>query len=329
MVVNATVFQVANIRAEATPGTDPGTGTKRLQSIGLELNPKATINKFRAQGSKLSAVHALGREWSELAVTGAATYTELIYLLAGILRKDTSAPVDVGSDANAWVFDINNTGPDDIQTYTVEHGSSVRAHKSTNCFMSEFGLTWTSETVETTGTMMARAIQDAITLTADPDLLPLVPVLPTQTQIFVSDTQAGLAGASAITRGFRAAFTVSNRQGMFWPINSAVSSFGGNVELVPTVQLKLLMETNAAGMAFLPLMRAGTTYFARVKSIGPVIDSPDTNLLQLDFSGKLDEPSNFSDEDGVYAIEWTFDAVEDETWGKALEVLVQNELATL
>lgn len=329
MADRASVFQVANIRAEATPGTDPGTGTKRFQSMGIELNPKASVKTFRAQGSKFITVAALGREWAEAGVTGMATYTEIVYALASILRKTTPTAMAGGTLAYSWLFDIVNDAADDIQTYTIEQGSAERAHKSTYNFFTELGVNWTNDGVEISGAIMGRAIADAITLAASPTRLEIVPVMTTQTQIFVATTQAGLAGASAITRGFRASFNISNRSTSFWPINSAVSSFGGQVEIVPTATLKLLMEADAAGMAFLPVMRAGDTYFVRVKSTGATIEATNKYLLQLDFSGKVTEPGDFSDEDGVYATEWTFTAAYDATWNKTLEFLVQNQQSAL
>jgi hypothetical protein len=43
----------------------------------------------------------------------------------------------------------------------------------------------------------------------------------------------------------------------------------------------------------------------------------------------VSDVGNFSDEDGVYAIEWTFDMVHDGTWGKAFTVAVVNKVTAL
>jgi len=41
------------------------------------------------------------------------------------------------------------------------------------------------------------------------------------------------------------------------------------------------------------------------------------------------EVGKFADEDGLYAIEWTFSVVHNATWGKAMSIEVINSIASL
>ena len=51
--------------------------------------------------------------------------------------------------------------------------------------------------------------------------------------------------------------------------------------------------------------------------------------LQIDLAGMVSDVGQFSDEDGLFAVEWTLQAVYDSAWGNALEVAVINTLSTL
>ena len=51
--------------------------------------------------------------------------------------------------------------------------------------------------------------------------------------------------------------------------------------------------------------------------------------MTLGVCGVVADVSEFSDEDGVYGIEWTFDIAYDATWGKAMTVELINKVSAL
>jgi hypothetical protein len=81
-------------------------------------------------------------------------------------------------------------------------------------------------------------------------------------------------------------------------------------------------------MGLLTTMRVGSTKFLRINCVGAAVGTH-TYLLNIDTAMKVTDVSEFSDEDGVFAIEWTFEGVYDNTWGKAFNITVQNKQATL
>jgi hypothetical protein len=76
-------------------------------------------------------------------------------------------------------------------------------------------------------------------------------------------------------------------------------------------------------------MRAGDTKFLRIEAIGQEIESGQDYMLTLDMALKVSDTGGFSDADGVYAIEFSGVGVNDETWGKAFQFTVVNELTAL
>ena len=178
--------------------------------------------------------------------------------------------------------------------------------------------------------MLGKALQDnqALTSLTSSDEIALKPVMPTQVALYVADTAAGLAGATAMTRAFSAGFTLENLSGPIYPLNQS-SSFAAMVETEPTGTFRLKAAVDSEGMALLTNLRAGSTKFIRIKALGDLITGSDYYMLQVDAAIKVTKPQDFSDEQGVYAIGWDGELTHDSTWGKACEITVVNIAATL
>jgi len=54
-----------------------------------------------------------------------------------------------------------------------------------------------------------------------------------------------------------------------------------------------------------------------------------SHQVTWDVAGQVSDISKFEDEDGVFAVEYTFSAVHDSTWGKAFTVEVITTTSTL
>jgi hypothetical protein len=154
------------------------------------------------------------------------------------------------------------------------------------------------------------------------------PVLPTHICVYMADTQAGLDVANAMTRVLSASFSLADMYAALWALNRNVTSFAATVPTEPTLGLKLKVEADDEGMTPLTTLRAGQTKFFRIEAIGDTISSAPYEL-GIDFAAKAEAPSEFSDEDGVFALEWSFTGVHDATWGKATELTVVTDVTSL
>jgi hypothetical protein len=86
------------------------------------------------------------------------------------------------------------------------------------------------------------------------------------------------------------------------------------------------MEADDEGMAQLPTMRAGDTVFVRVQCTSATLAAVGKPYqFTMDMAAKIADVAPFSDEDGVYAIEWTLGTVFDATSGLALEATLRNK----
>lgn len=324
----ATVNNVVQVGVETTPGTSVA-ANKLLQALSIEPGIATDVAMFRPMGSKFSTVGAQGRESVEARLSGPATYTEIVYILSSVFAY--AAPVQISppsGTAYRWTFTPAQSAADTIKTYTVEQGSSTRARKWTYGLVTEFGYSLNRSEFTFSGAMIGQRLQDGITLTASPTAIELVPILPTQVDVYL-DTSSASLGTTKLTRVLSVDFSMGSRFSPVWPLDSTLTSFATHVETPPTSELRIMLEADSQGMALLTPLRNGDKRFIRIKAVGAQIETGNFYTFQHDLCGIVSEVGDFSDQDGVYAIEWTFAATYDATWAKATEIQVINKLSAL
>jgi hypothetical protein len=339
MADRSTLFQRIQIGVEgtATPGT-AATATRELAALSVEPSVQVEIDAFRPMGKKFSTVTALGKEWSEASLSGRATYTEIVYPLASVVSRinPVVGTALTNGTAYVWSFSPRSSVADNPATYTIEQGdTTVRAHRMTYGTVTELGISFSRDAIELSGAMIARQLEDGITLSGGGTTatqVALVPVLPTDVSVYIGTSPTHLNSATALTRALSAEWKLGDRFGPIWTLDARENSWAGLVETEPNLEVSLTVEADAAGMALLPLARSGETRFLRVEALGGSV--PGTNLryrLTVDTAFKVSDVGEFSDEDGLYALEYTLKGVSDSTYwgGTATVVTVVNEISAL
>ena len=322
-----TLTQQTQIGLETTSGTSVA-ANKRLRSVGIDLSPEGEVRMFRPTGNKFNSIAALGKEWSSGDVEGAATYTELVYLLSMMFGNATITTPGGGTLSRQWEWLLQPSAIQDPRTFTVEKGSSVRAHKAAYVFLNEFGLEFTREEINVSGAVIGQSITDGVTMTATPTDIALIPILPTQVSVYLDPSWATI-GTTKLLSVISANLELGDRFGTFWPIDAAVSSFKDAYETEPSAEVSLTQEADAAGMANLTAMRAGTTQYLQIKAVGTIIEAAIAYSLILDLPVKVSEVPSLEDEDGIYGANWTFTLVDDTAAASAGRIRLINSLTTL
>lgn len=328
MTERASIFQTVQLGVETTAGS-AAAANKLLQSVEIQPGISLETKSYRAMGHKFPSLIVPTKEGMQAKISGAATYTELVYLLSSLLSY--AAPAQQGGTiAYLWTFAPSTTAADTVKTFTVEQGSSVRAHKFTYGQVTELEIAFSRAGIDVSGNMIGRKLADNISMTATPTALELVPVLPEDVDIYLADTAAGLNSATALARAISVSWKMGGRFGPFYPLASSGSAgFAGVVEKEPKLTCKLLMEADAEGMGLLTTARAGDSKFLRIKALGDLIASTYYYKLQIDAALKVEGVGEFRDEDGIYALEWEFSGVHDATWGKSTQISIINKLSSL
>lgn len=328
MAERTTATQVVQIRKESVAGTDPTTGTKLLTSMSIDVTPAIETTPFTPTGHKFVALTSVGKDSTTAAIRGEATYTEIIYPLSALYGAVTPTTPAGGTTSKQWKWTASDTSVEDPQTFTVLQGSSVRAAKATYMHCDSFGVSFDRSKVDVSGSMIGQLFTDAAALDGSPTALALIPVLATQGDVYLDSTGAGI-GATKLTRVISGSWNVSGKYAPGWFVNSANTSWAVPIEKAAKNEVKLKVEADATGMGELTKLRAGTTSFVRFAWTGATIESTVKYLLQIDLAVKWNAISPLSDSDGIYAVEFTGDVVQDATWTKSAEITVINLLTAL
>jgi hypothetical protein len=227
MAENASAFQGSQIGLETTAGTAVA-AAKKLTAMGFDPSPSVEISTFKPSGSKYNTLTAQIYEQVDFDVAGQPTYTEIIYALSSLITKPTPTTPGGGTLSRRWTFESAQSGPDAPATYTVEVGSTERGHRFSNGIINELslGFSKTGEP-EMSGSGFGRALEDPFTMTtAGLSTIALVPVLPTQVNVYSESSSAGLTTPTTrLTRDFEWTWSLGGRYSPVRVLNAANSSF--------------------------------------------------------------------------------------------------------
>jgi hypothetical protein len=326
MVDRARVSETVQIGLEATPGTAVAAATN-LRSASVMFKMPGSADLFRPDGHKFNALAENNAEWTAFDVNGKPTYTEFAWWLA--MMFGNPAPASSGVAVKTRVYEMLDTTILTPVTGTIEKGSSVRAQKLAYGLLTDFSMSITrSSGLTLTGSGIGQLFTDAITKTATPADVPLVPMMGKQFDLYIDAASANL-GTTKMLRAFKVEPSITGVYGPLWAINSANPSFTAHVDLAPTTSFRITLEADAAGMAYLSQFRAGSILFPRLKATGPVIDTAIPYSFQWDAALLIKSISPDEDESGVTVVTYETEFVKDSTWGKATQLTLVNDVATV
>lgn len=328
-VYDEIIYPLSSCLTAATV-TTPGGGTNsRLwtfkPSVTTEDNPKTfTVEQgssFRGQRFAYGIVNELGLSINR----------DAIEVSGNVLGQAIQEPVNLtGStitagitNASAAVTYTGMLGTGDVGK-TVS-GTGITGGTTIIAVNPGVGFTLSANATATNPTA-------TLTLGTATTQLPLVPILPSTVCAYL-DSTAGAIGTTKLTRVLGLEWGLSDRFGPLWTVDCGVSSFATHIETEPSLTCTLTLEADAAGMSFLTQVRAGSTKFLRILATGSIIEGALPYYFQIDMPIKVVDTGGFSDEDGVYAVEWSCVGVQDSTFdggtGGAVKVLVQNTTTAL
>ncbi len=330
--------QTINQRLQFGPEATTALGTsvaasKLVECFDLQFQINGDTNLYTPTGRKYANILEENTEWVDMTLGGNLDYNGVLYPLDSVMGS--VSPVAHGSSATAkdWVYTPPVTGSVVPRTYTIEQGDAVRAHKTSYALFTEFGYKGTRKDFTCSGKGIAQPLTDGITMTSSPTAVALSPVVAKHVNVYLDSTSGGL-GTTLLTRVLSVDFLFTGLYGPLWVLNRATTGWTAHVDLMPKATLKLKLEADANGMALLSYLQAGSTQFVRVSAQGVQIaaDGPGAvnATIQHDMAVKINKPTGtFADDQGVFALEWELDIIEDQTWGKAQTLTVTNLITAL
>lgn len=305
---------------------------KLLNAWDWKFGIEADVHFFRASGRKYPTVAIENTEWISGSVTGPLDYNHAIYALASAMGSVTPTAHLASATAKDWTFTPPVSGSIVPQTYSIEQGDSVRAHKFGYGLFTGFGYKATRKDTSFDGKLIAQQLTDGITMTGSPTSIALSPVAAKHWNVYLDPT-SGALGTTQLLRPLSVDFNIDNIYAPFWVLNRSNLSWGAHVDLVPKATFKLKVEADSVGMGLLSSLQGGTTQFIRFDAQGSQIASDGPGAIFAEFKHdvavKFGKPSPFEDDQGLFAIEWEGTVVEDATWAKSMQFVVTNLLTSL
>lgn len=333
MAVRASVNQQVQLGVEATAGVSVP-ANKLIDAWTWTFGEKAATKQFTATGRKNPSASELLTEFSQGKISGQGDYQVLAYLLSSVYGKVTAAAHSPSLTAYDWIFAPPLAGAASPQTFTVQNGDSVDAEQYAYLIFSGWGYSFDrKQEVQITGDWFAQTFTDGVTLTATPTAVALQPMTGAQANVYLDSTSANI-GTTLLTAPLKVAFAASNYYGQFWPINRTNASFTSHVDLMPKNELKLTLEADSVAIANrASYLQTGDKVYVQVDVQGGLADVANSVHYEMkhQMACFVSDMAEFSDVDGVFAVEYTLVVAEDPAWGTgtAQKLTLTNLLSTL
>lgn len=331
VVDHPSVLQVIQIAPEATPGSAVP-ASKRLRSMRVTFQPQANIDEFIPSGYKYPVLTAMNQEWMAAQYEGEPTYQEIIYPFSSIINGATATVGGTTASGTAYVWNFSSltTALDTKQTYTVERGDANAARRFPHGQFNSITMDISRTDTAINGDMIGHRLETGIALSGTAVELPLTPILGNQFKLYLEDSQAALGTAVALDRAFNLNISIGPRHTPIWPINSDYASFATTVESqAPGLQVQLTLGAGTVGFDdMVDVMRNGQRKFLRAEAIGGSIAGTSNYKFTFDYAGEVISAPTMEDMEEVGVAQWTLRGVHDQTWSRAYQVIVVNNIAS-
>lgn len=331
----ATVNQQVQIGPEVTPGT-PVAASKLLVAFTWAMGLKAATKQFRGTGRQYPSASSLLTEYSSGKISGPGDFAQMVYPLSSLWGGATIALHGASTTAYDWKWTPPLVGSYAAlaKTFTVQMGDSSDAEQYAYTIFHGWGYIFgRKQEVQISGDLMAQTFTDGISLTASPTEVEQLPMTGAQFSIYLDTTSAGI-GTTLLTDPLKVDYKASGYYDPYFPINRANASFTSPVDKEKKHELKVTLQANSTGIAIKGnYLETGTRAYVRVSGTGPVIDGAHSVSAAMihDMAVFVSDMAEFSDQDGVYAVEYTLQVAEDTAWssGTAQILTLTNLLSAL
>ena len=266
-----------------------------------------------------------------------------------------SKPTTTGNGTSTpyiHTFLSSSVAADDIATYSVQHGDNTNSgfrESFVNGIFTELSLQFSRNGIDMSGSMIGKDMLstgngDTLheTWNTSPTLLPLVPLLPTEIDVYLSDTYyEDPDTATKLDRVTGASWSLGSRFNPMWVLDSTLPSFLTHIEAEPSLSAGISVEADDFGMGLFTTMRAGDEKFLKIVARSATDANTSGTIMKqsmmIDMPVRIANTQGFSDEDGLFAIGWDFlgTTTGNGDWaagpgaGNAVSISLVNKQATL
>lgn len=326
------VSEQVQIGIESTAGTAV-VPTIQFGGLNIDIDTALEVDEFKPSGQLPVAIVAPRQEWAEGSLSGFPTYTEIAYPISNVLGAATITTPSGATNARRWLWEPDESTPWAPKTWTLRRGvAGGTAEEAAYVLLSGLGLSFSRTAApEISGDLFARRLDYTASLaTTGITSRALVPILPSQIDVYLDATSGGLGGTQ-LTRDFAFEWSISDLYNPIWTLNSSLPSFAAHSIQAPTIEAMLRVGNDSVGTGLVANMREGSTVWVRLQANGGTdsIESGQDYSLTIDVPLKVMSAPSRADEDGLSVLEWSFRNVHDATWGKWVSIELITDFAAL
>ncbi|WP_347246317.1 hypothetical protein [Thermogutta sp.] len=321
MPERATAFEIANWGKESAPGTPPSTG-KRLGSLNVRPSYELDVTPYTVIGTKFPFTAQTTRDVATATIEGWPDFEGIVYPLSSVLVSTTPSQQGT-STAYKWTFNPSSSTADTPVTYTIQWGSSGGAQQFPYGLVTELTMEFSPGGNRVSGRMIGQKITDGATLWASPTVIQPVPVTPPMVSVY---TGTSSPPTTKLTRAFSVSWTIRNRWSPVYVLDSAVSGWTTYVEQIPESEFTLLVEATASESdIWHTAASSNTARWLKIDAVGPIADSTYNYNISITSKVMVVGVREFTDHEGIIAVEWTLRSVWDTAGATAVKVEVVNK----
>lgn len=327
MTARADVNILTQLGVEVTPGTSVACN-RRLSDVDIEISPEHDKKFYRGAGRKFNTIGVMNKNWAKGSYKGPLNYTSFAEILSSY--SNYAAPGAVGTGGYGWTFNPSIGGTaDTIKTFTIERGDSVDAAKATHGIFNSCDIEISRDEGSISGEVLAKGFSVGNTLTSTPTVLANTPVSMNDMSIYL-DSTSGALGSTKLTDVFKLSIKLPAKYALKWTIDAAQTSWNDIVEQYMTPKLTLEAEFTSQMRTLYNTLKADnvSNYFLRALAVGNNIGAGADQTFRfssaLQFTDAKEQRKGNGD---VYAYNFDFEIMADETWGKAWEIYLVNALS--
>lgn len=298
MPVTTTAFQQAQYGTETSPGSG-GTVNTSLVGLSLIVTPKADVSKFTPAGSLWPTLLPLTKDYAEVKIDGEPVYEELGFLFGSVLCTNAGG-----------TYSPSKNSPNTASTYKVQVGNSTKCIEYAFGAITGLSFKWNRSNLSVGADMIGTAVNTATaswTASANPPAT-VTPMTPGDVTVTY--------GGSGYTNIFDIDLNVSGHWKPVWALNGN-SSYAAMVETKPEGTIKVKAEADATGLAFLTHLRNNN-----ITKLFVVTCVNGAKSCTITAATKVQDIQAFSDEDGVWCVNYTLAIVSDSAYSYAIKAVV-------
>lgn len=190
----------------------------RLLGAYIEPVPQDEITVHRGYGSQFNTGAARRKPHTLANITGEASFTEIGYLLAGMLCLPAITTPAGATATRLWTFLPNSFAPNPVQSYTLEHGAQDSfCERCLFTVIRSLGLRASETEIGLTGQAMGRELDENAIMTETDDLLAI-------TNPTVAPTLTPAAGGTLLAGVYTVAYALRNVGGGTTTVTTPVTT---------------------------------------------------------------------------------------------------------